>query len=237
MSGALSARCECGAVITLDAFRDEESLREFSISYLCQACQDDVYFRASASDATIRYPLRRGAIVAFADRGPELGVLPFLFVLPEPRIAWDSHRVVHAGAAIRELDPWDEMVVLESLVPHNQVRLVRVPDISAPEVRDVLDVDLIVVVDAAAERQLRRLPFTVGAHCGVLADVAEWRAVYGDLVPAVLMHCSRAEGPSVLAVCALLAVTLADDVSLAALVRDAPGRFPELTRSGPDDSG
>ena len=107
-------------------------------------------------------------------------MLPFLFVAPEARIAWQSHHVVHAGEEIRSLDPWAELFPLEREIPRNQVRAVEVADVGGPEVRNALDVELVIVPDAAARRVLARLPAGGAALCVALADDVAWDVVFGE---------------------------------------------------------
>ena len=191
-----------------------------------------------------RYPLRKGAVAAPVERpgGIEVGVVPFLFVAPEARIAWQSHHVVHAGAGLRPLDPWAELFPLEREIPHNQVRAVEVADAGGPEVRAALDVELVIVADAAARRVLARLPVASGALCVALADEVPWEVIFGEPLPAVpVLFAVEPEGASVLRVCALLGLALGplgDDLylTLGWLIGEHAGRFPELLWRRPDAS-
>ena len=70
----------CAAPVVPDGFRDRASYRDFHITGLCQACQDELYFRPSVADARMRYPVRRGVLAAPAVRDGavvELALLPF----------------------------------------------------------------------------------------------------------------------------------------------------------------
>ena len=237
-----TARCTCGALIELDSFRDARSLHEFSISGLCQACQDDMFFSPSAANSNVRYPLRKGAVAALVERpgGIEVGVLPFVFVAPEARIAWQSHHVVHAGEEIRSLDPWAELFALEREIPRNQIRAVEVADVGGPQVRNALDVELIIVPDAAARRVLARLPAGGAALCVALADDVAWDVVFGEPIefPPTFFEVGP-DGLSVLGVCARLALALGplgDEMylTLAWLIGEHAKRFPELLWVDPD---
>ena len=96
---AYVGECSCGAQVAPDSFRDAESWRDYGITGLCQRCQDRIYFAASASDSSWRFPLRRGVLAASMQRecGLELGMFPFLFVSPESRVAWEARFLVRAG--------------------------------------------------------------------------------------------------------------------------------------------
>ena len=170
MSPALppgGGRCGCGAAVHPDSFRDRLSWRELHITGRCQACQDRLFFAASAHDAHRLYPVRRGVIAATVTREGavvELGLLPFLFIAPEARIAFEPRYLLRAGAALAPLDPFDALRPVRSALGTHQVRLVEVADVHAPEVRDALDVDLAVAGDAAARAALAGLALPPGAR-------------------------------------------------------------------------
>ena len=94
-------RCACGAVVYPDSFRDRASYREAMLHHLqCQECQDRLFF-ALSEDGTLRYPIRRGVIVA-PERSNgvvcEIGLLPFIFVAPESgRMVWEAQHLLRAG--------------------------------------------------------------------------------------------------------------------------------------------
>ena len=62
----------------------------------------------------------------------ELGLLPFIFVAPEARIAWEVRRLLRAGRDPEPLDPWDELVAMKPVLKGHQVRLTEVDDVAAP---------------------------------------------------------------------------------------------------------
>ena len=189
MSPALppgGGRCGCGAAVHADSFRDRLSWREFHITGRCQACQDRLFFAASAHDAHRLYPVRRGVIAATVTREGavvELGLLPFLFIAPEARIAFEPRYLLRAGAALAPLDPFDALRPVRSALETHQVRLAEVADVHAPEVRDALDVDLAVAGDAAARAALAGLALPPGARPAALADDVPWRALLGAPLP------------------------------------------------------
>ena len=241
---AAAGRCGCGALVSPDSFRDRASWRDFRITGLCQSCQDDVYLRASDADPRGRHPIRRGVLAATVERDGvvvELGVLPFLCVIPEGRIAWEARFVLRAGASLAPLDPWDELRVLRPVLKTHQVRLTEVDDVCGPEVRAALDVDVAVVRDAAARVRLARLALGASALGVALADDLPWRALAGAPLPALLARWSgEAEsGASVLRACALLALALEPPGEraldpLRLLLGAHRSRFPELARVPPE---
>ena len=231
-------RCGCGAAVHPDSFRDRLSWREFHITGQCQACQDRLLFAASVHDAHRLYPVRRGVIAATVTREGavvELGLLPFIFIAPEARIAFEPRYLLRAGAALAPLDPFDELRPVRSALETHQVRLAELDDMHAPEVRDALDVDLAVVGDAAARAALAGLALPPGARPAALADDVPWRALLGATLPELVSPWTRAGAPvSVLRACALLALGLeppgaaAPSPALRWLVRARRARFPEL---------
>lgn len=236
-------RCSCGAEVTAYSYRDSLSWRDHQITGLCQNCQDDIYFRPSISDASLRFPLRRGLLAAPVQRecGLELGVLPFIFVAPEARVAWEPRFLLRAGPELEPLDPWTELALMRPALEDHQVRLTEVADLAAPEVRTAFDVDLIVVLDEAASLALDRASVPTEALRVVLDADLPWEALYGAPLPS-LLH-SWAGGvaeSSVLRTCALLGLALEPMgagmfFGLGYLIAPYRDRFPELAWSVPDD--
>ena len=236
-----AGRCVCGATVYPDGFRDRASWGEFQITGRCQSCQDVLFFSPSVADGRVRYPIRRGVLGATRERGGavvEVGLLPFIFVAPEARIAWQVRWLLRAGSRLAPLDPWGELHVLEPVLGTHQVRLTEVDDVDGPEVRAALDVDLAIVGDAAAQPPLARLPLRSGALCLALADALPWQALYGAPLPALLVRWAGAgEGASVLGACARLAVGLEPPgpvKPLRLLLGAHRARFPELDRDAPE---
>ena len=233
--GRWGAQCMCGAAVTTDAFRDRASYREFYASGLCQVCQDDVYFRASHPDGRWRYPIRRGVLAAPLERDDavlELGVMPFLFIAPECRVAWDARYVLRAGASRAPLELAEALAPMQPLLEAHQVRLTEVDDVAGAQVRAALDVDLAIVRDAAARDALAQLPLAADALCLALADDLPWGRLFGAPLPRP-PSCGADRGVSVLGACAGLAVALQGRSvprfePLRRLLRERRDRFPEL---------
>ena len=233
-----AGRCGCGETVYPDSFRDRASWRDFGITGLCQRCQDTLYFGASAHDAHRLYPVRRGVLAATVTRHGavvELAALPFVFIAPEARIAWEARFLLRAGAPLAPLDPWDELLALKPALESHQVRLTEVDEVDAAQVRAALDVDLAVVRDAAARAALAGLALAPGARSAALADDIPWRALLGAPLPELLSPWTRGRAPvSVLRACALLALGLhpppgsGASAPLRWLVRAHRTRFPEL---------
>ena len=177
-------------------------------------------------------PLERsGAVV-------ELGVLPFLCIAPEARVAWEARFLLRAGAARAQVELAVELAPMQPLLEHHQVRLTEVDDVAGAQVRAALDVDLAFVRDAAARAALEQLPLRAGALCLALADDLPWRRLYGDTLPRPPSP-GAAGGVSVLGACAALAVALEGRAAprlgpLRLLLGERRDRFPELGWAEPD---
>ena len=130
--------------------------------------------------------------------------------------------------------------MLKPVLSTHQVRLTEVADLSGPQVRTALDVDLIIVGNAPARAALARLPVKPGALRLALADDLPWLAFHGAPLPALLERwAGTPEGASVLGVCARLALALEPRhrsalEPLRLLVGAHRARFPELDRGGAD---
>ena len=234
---AEAGRCGCGTVVFPASFRDRVSWREFHRTRLCQSCQDDLFFRASRPDARWRYPIRRAVVAAPVERDGavvELGVLPFICVLPEARVEWEARFLLRAGPRRGALELFDELFALSPALETHQVRLTQLDDVCAPEVRAALDVDLVIVRDAAARDSLARLALGEASLCLALADDLPWRRLFGaPLPPPPSASPGTDGGASVLRACALLASALTGPPAgrfepLRRLVRPHRGHFPEL---------
>ena len=236
-------QCRCGATVTPESFRDAQSWRRHAHTQLCQTCLDDVFFRVSATDPSIRFPLRRGVLAAPVQRecGLEIGILPLLFIV-EARVAWQAEKLIRAGAAIETLNPWRELAPLHPALENHQVRLREFDGLGAPEVRDGFDVDMIVVLDESASLALDRLPFPVDAFRLVLDADLPWGLLYGAPLPDLLdSWAGGVAESSVLRICALLGVALepmgaGDFFPLAYLIASHPERFPECGWTSPGAS-
>ena len=233
--GRWGAQCKCGATVLIGGFRDRASYREFHASGLCQACQDELYFRASHPDGRRRYPIRRGVVAAPLERGGTvvaLGVVPFLCIVAEARVAWDARYVLHAGERGAPLGPDDELRSMRPMLQSHQVRLTEVDDVAGAQVRAALDVDLVIVRDTAARDALGRLPLGTRALRLALADDLPWATLFGETLPRLL-------GVSVLGACAELAVALEGGSvprfePLRRLLHERRDRFTELGWADPE---
>ena len=236
---AASGSCSlCAAPVVPDGFRDRAAYRDFHITGLCQACQDELYLRPSVADARMRYPVRRGVLAAPAVRDGavvELALLPFLCIVPEARVAWEARWMLRAGAGLAPLDPWRELEPAEPVLRSHQIRLTEVGDLGGTEVCAALDVDFAIVLDAPARDALAGLPLKDSALCVALADGLRSRARLGPPLDGLLAYWLR-EPVSVVRACALLVLALADPTgrgrtrlgTLGPLLHPHPTRFPEL---------
>ena len=235
--GRWGAQCECGATVLVGDFRDRASYLEFHASGLCQACQDDTFFRASHPDGRRRYPIRRGVVAAPLVREGAvvaLGVVPFLFIAPEARVAWDARFVLHAGERRPPVTLSVELAPMQPMLADHQVRLTEVDAVAGSQVRAALDVDLVIVRDAAARDALGRLPLGARALCLALADDLPWRRRFGTTLPGP--PSGGARGVSVLCACAALAAALEGGFvprfePLRRLLHARRDHFPELGRA------
>ena len=233
-----SGRCGlCAAPVVPDGFRDRDAYLDFHVTGLCQACQDEQYFRPAVADGRVRYPIRRGVLAAPAvcdGTVVELALLPFLCIVPEARVEWEPRWLLRAGARLAPLDPWDALAPAEPVLRTHQVRLTEVDDLAGPEVRAGLDVDLAVVLDAPARDALAQLPLKDSALCLALADDPHWEARVGAPLEGFLAYWLR-EPVSVVRTCGLLLLALAEPTgrdrtrpgALRPLLQH-PERFPEL---------
>ena len=229
----------CAAPVVPDGFRDRAAYRDFHITGLCQACQDDHYFRPAVADARMRYPVRRGVLAAPAVRDGavvELALLPFLCIVPEARVEWEARWMLRAGAGLAPLDPWHELEPAEPVLRSHQIRLTEVADLAGAEVRAALDVDFAVVLDAPARDALAAgLPLEDSALCVALAEDLRSRARLGPPLDGLLAYWLR-EPVSVVRACALLVLALAAPAgrgrtrlgTLGPLLHPHHARFPEL---------
>ena len=213
-------RCICGACIRVDSFRDERSYQEFYRRALCQTCLDRTCFAASERDPATLFPLHRGALVASKPERnavTELGILPFLFVVPEPRVAWEARFLVRVGTDLHALDPFDEFRPMQQVLEGHQIRLHEVESLSdASCVREHLaELDLLIGLhpsDIASACSLCSLPAEVSSVA--LSDGQfPWRTC--TLLPLERWWPFPTKDPSVLRTCALMG---------RALGLSAPGR-------------
>ena len=164
------SRCECGATVCPDSFRDRPSYQEFHLSGLCQACQDAVYLGTTDDDPPVQYALRRGAVAACTQHrgGPALGVLPFVFTAPSHPPVWEArYATLVAPAAEAPVDPQAELEAMHGPLRLHQVRLLTPDAFDHPLLAEhFARCELLVGLDTPA---LDR----VGALCPTLARAAQ----------------------------------------------------------------
>ena len=229
-------RCDCGAQVYADSFRDRPSFLEFRISGLCQACQDTVYLGTSDVDP-LKYALRRGAVAACTERDgvPELAVLPFVFTSPSGPLAWEARyatRVVAAGTA--SVDPCTELRAMQPALRLHQIRLLTVGSPEDPLLaRHFAGCELLVGADTPAlDRVVALCPAFADAARAPIAPTFECEygapvASLGDVVASYCLDLPE-PAPSALRLCAWIGVFLDDPFP------GAPPLFPDVLLSRPD---
>ena len=199
-------RCPCGAEVRSDGFRDRASYLEFRITGNCQQCQDTMFLCSCARDPTKRFTLRHGAVAAHDAHHDEFAALPFAFT-PEPRLAWDAHRILRIGARLPPLDPHRALAPMAEALTDHAVRVHESATVHDPGVAMRLAcTDLVVVLDHATCRAVTRLPLPPRHRVVVLADEAHWGAHYGASAPELARTWAAEPEPhrSALRACALL---------------------------------
>ena len=155
-SGSLPeiGRCGCGAIVRANYFRDLESYREFYQSGLCQSCQDSVFLATYEVDGQVhRGSIRQGAVIGVSEGCSsadidELCLVPFIFTVPECRIAWEPRYIVRAGPALTPVDVWDVLELMRPVLDGCQVRVHEVDGVGSALVSERLGaVDLIVALE------------------------------------------------------------------------------------------
>ena len=209
-------RCMCGAVLRIDSFRDDAAYQAFFRTGLCQGCSDASSFAQSRQESSLRFPVRRGALVT-ASRDSEAAlewvVFPFVFVVPEPRIAWEARFILRIGPDLEPLDHFDELLPMKDLLCGHQIRVqeasslvqlsgaaelvARLELIIAPD-KETLDT---VAGGGAFPDDVLRL---------ALSDALAWRKDYGRALVPLERWWPFDSGPvSVLRACGLLGLALA----------------------------
>ena len=181
---------------------------------LCWDCRERTAFRLSRADPDWQLPLRRGTVIVPLVRDTRLAeicLLPFVFVVPEPRIAWEPCSILRIGPCLDRVEP---TVALRPLVPLLSGRRVRVRESGTfydPVVRRYFrEFDLVVGLDRGsfdAVAPVWSLPDT--DSLASLADEVPWRDVYGRaLHPLRSWWSGDPHAPSALQTCALVAHVL-----------------------------
>ena len=206
-------RCVCGAAVHGNGFRDRGSYRAFYQTGLCQACQDEV-FLCSTGDAQSPVPLRRGVIAAVSTG--EVCFFPFVFVAPEPRIAWEARFIVRAGSAgsgLDPIDPYDELAPMAEQLAEHQV---QISEVAASRARLAFEgpagIDLLIAPDRST--LVTVAPACSGgddARCVALDAAYPWQAAFGrPFHPVASWWEPGAEECSALRICAVMALLLVD---------------------------
>ena len=193
-------RCDCGAEVRSDSFRDRDSYREYFLSGLCQSCQDRI-FLAITGEPEPTPPIRRGAVAAC--KGGETAVVPFLFTRAGRPIAWEVRHIVRLGAALAPCDPWDALDPMRRVLERHLVRAHVADDASAPGVAERIGgLDLRIVADRCMLAALHALPpARSGVRDVVLENALPWpqhfgtpfaeRLGVGPWDPSALRRCAR----------------------------------------------
>ena len=246
-------RCVCGSVLRVDSFRSALGYESFYRTGLCQSCGDASGFGASQSDPSRRFPVRRGALVTASfenESALELVLFPFLFVVPEPRIAWEARSIFRIGPDLDPLDRFDELMPMKDLLAGHQVRVheaISLAD-SRGAAAQIAGLELIIAQDKESFRLLDRAGgFPAGAVRVGLAEALPWRRVYGQpLLPLGRWWPFPAEENSILRACALLGMVISlarrrgcDRPPFHDLLSSLGDRFGEtmpIARPGSDDA-
>ena len=174
----------CGARVGAGAFRDLDSFREYQVAAACQACQDAMYLGMSDEEPTVRHPVRHGVIVGAVTADDclcEVGLLPFLFVVPPARVVWQPMYLLRAGSATHPVDPWVELAAMRDEWRDCNVRALCIPSSTNPLVGEgLVDRDLVIALDAPAVRVAADLCPTLRPPALVnLSAELPWRQAYG----------------------------------------------------------
>ena len=124
--------CRCAEPLAERDFRDSLSYREFTISGLCQRCQDRVWIGlAEGADGAPpqQYCLRRGLVFAHSPEPSESALVPFLFGAPGRPVGWDLAAMVQIGRSTVDVDP---RAALSSLRSYTLTHRLGVVSVDAP---------------------------------------------------------------------------------------------------------
>ena len=229
-------RCDCGAAVYADSFRDRDSYREFHLSGFCQACQDTVFLAMSDMEP-LKYALRRGAVAACTERDGvrELAFLPFVFTAPRGPLEWEvryATRVVPAGAA--SVDPCTEFQAMRPALRLHQIRLICADSPADPLLaRRFAKCELLIGSDTPALDRVAAL--SPAFACAARAPIAAaFERHYGAPVTSLreVVASYRLDvpepAPSALRLCAWMAAFLDGPFP------GAPPLFPDVLLSRPD---
>ena len=230
-------RCDCGAPVYANSFRNRLSYSEFHISGFCQACQDTVFIATGDVGGAVRYALRRGAVAASVERGEvsEVGLVPFLFTVSRRSVAWEARYVTHVRSVRGpSAAPLDELRAMECLLTQHQIRVRSVDSVGHPLLAQWFGrCELLVGLDTPAlERVAALCPALAGAAQAPIAVPFERRygamvVSLGDVVARLRLD-SPDPAPSALRLCAWMGALLAGPSP------SVPALFPDVLLSRPD---
>lgn len=175
--------CWCGVPVGPMDLRDAAAAADFRLTGLCQLCQDQTYFARSTADPGLRHVLRRGAVVAARWRALtpcEVAILPFVFIVPEPRIAWDPRLAVRAGPALPADDVSDAFFPMSHAWSKHRVRVSQVERLDHPAVHEALaGAELVVALDVHALCAVTHWcgPLPIATRVS-LTDLVPWHDAY-----------------------------------------------------------
>ena len=173
-----------------------------------------ISFRSSRADPDWRLPLRRGVVVAPSDRDGQLAeicLLPFLFVVPEPRIAWEPCSILRVGPCLDRLDAAAALRPMEALISGCAIGVREFHSFHDPLVRGHFrENDLVVALDRGSLHAVTEVwPLPNPGSVASLVDEVPWHAVYGRSLRPLESWCpGGSHAPSGLRTCALVGLVL-----------------------------
>ena len=183
-TGPEVGRCVCGAAIREDSFRDETSEQEWTLSGLCQTCQDRIFFAVGPEGNTPRHPVRIGALASHRCSGRqvlEVAVLPFLCIPSLHVLAWEARFTLRIGAVLPLALP-SELQPMSRMLDGYRVHVTEVYSFENPRLaRWFADLDLLVGLDRMSVDSIVAACPSLG--CGLrlaLADVLPWNEMAGQ---------------------------------------------------------
>ena len=141
-------------------------------------------FRSSRVDPDWQLPLRRGAVVAPFVRDAqlvEICLLPFVFVVPEPRMAWEPRSILRIGPCLDRVDQDAALLPVVSLLSGCSVQVRESRTFYDPLVRRAFrEFDLVIGLDRRSlDAVAAVLPLPAADSLASLEDDVPWRAAYG----------------------------------------------------------
>ena len=183
-------QCVCGAIVGEDSFRDECSGHEFSLSGLCQDCQDLIFLFPPPEAGTNRHRIRFGALAAHrrSDRHVlEVAVLPFRFIPEHQVLAWEARYSLRIGPILPFALPSVRNPMASILAGH-RVRVTEVYSFEDPRLaRWFSDLDLLLALDRQSlETIVGACPALGGGLQVALADAVPWASLVGRPLSSLL---------------------------------------------------